>query len=353
MISEFILPTDPRWTHFLQGCRHDFYHLPDYVALCANQEGARPVAFYAQDGSSAFLAPLLIRPLPASLGAPKEWTDCVSPYGYSTPLVSPSDESLKDFLELFCQAARRLGVVTVLFRLHPLLPLHHDVLGKFGELKRHGQTVYVDLTKPREELWRQTRADHRSDIRKLERLGFTARLDDWSFFEEFMTLYHATMQRLGARQDYLFSREYFAELRATLNGHFHLCCVLSKEGDLASAGTYVDWGGIVQGHLAGNHQQYLRFATSKLMQHHVREWAQEHSYTIFHLGGGVGGARDSLFEFKSGFSKERADFFTYQMILDEHKHETLIHLVRSQAGDSSAAVCSDYFPAYRRPLSSS
>jgi hypothetical protein len=48
--AEFISPEDPRWEKFLRTCRHDFYHLPEYVKLCAKSEGATPAAFYAEDG---------------------------------------------------------------------------------------------------------------------------------------------------------------------------------------------------------------------------------------------------------------------------------------------------------------
>ena len=53
MTVEFLTPQDSRWTKFLRTCRHDFYHLPEYVELCAKCEGATPATFYAEDGHGA------------------------------------------------------------------------------------------------------------------------------------------------------------------------------------------------------------------------------------------------------------------------------------------------------------
>jgi Acetyltransferase (GNAT) domain len=345
MIAEFIATSDPRWQECLHRAPHDFYHLPAYVDLCATEEGATPAAFFAEDQGSAFLAPVLIRAMPPVLDAPDDWYDCVSPYGYSTPLVAPSQERLQQFLEAFCEAARPRGIVTAFFRLHPLLPLAQSILCSFGRVTNHGQTVYVDVTKSREDIWRQTREDHRSDIQKLGRLGFHAVMDDWSLFDQFIDLYHATMRRVRARQDYLFSRDYFDRFKFILGDHVHLCCVLSSDRQLACAGTYVDCNGIVQGHLAGTATAFRAFAPSKLMQDCVRSWAKEAGHRVFHLGGGVGGARDSLFDFKAGFSKERAEFFTFRMVLDEWKNQMLIELAHTQKG--SQDISPDFFPLYR------
>ena len=82
VVSAFLEPSNPRWTRFLAETAHDFYHLPSYARMSSKAEGGTPVAFYAEIGHSSFLLPLLIRTLPESLRAPKEWTDAASPYGY-------------------------------------------------------------------------------------------------------------------------------------------------------------------------------------------------------------------------------------------------------------------------------
>jgi hypothetical protein len=344
--AEFISPEDPRWEKLLQTCRHDFYHLPEYVKLCAKSEGATPAAFYAEDGHAAFLAPLLLRPIPRNLGAPEGWSDAVSPYGYSTPLVTPSEVSLDRFLDSFRHAACVRGLVTAFFRLHPLLSLNHEDLSKFGQLIKHGQTVFIDLSNSDEEVWKQISPDHRRNIRKLLSLGFSVSLDDWRLFKDFTVIYQTTMQRVGASAGYLFSEEYFEDLRAALGERLHLSCVLSPKGDVAAAGLFIETERIVQHHLGGTASEYAQCAPTKLLYPFMSTWARARSNTVLHIGGGLGGAEDSLFRYKAWFSRDRADVFTYRMILDEERNDMLIRLANAR-NEGTGSPSSNFFPAYR------
>ena len=180
-IAEFISSQDERWERHLMLTRHDFYHLPEYVSLTAKHEKGTPVAFYAEIGQSAFLVPLLIRKIPASLGAPDDWYDATTPYGYPAPLLIPPDNPycLEKFLESFREVGAKSGIITAFFRLHPLLSLPLETLAKYGTLVQHGETVYIDLSLSIEEIEAQRRKDCKKDIRKLMREGFQAKINDW------------------------------------------------------------------------------------------------------------------------------------------------------------------------------
>lgn len=346
MIAELIGPRDARWKSFLKRTKHDLYHLPEYAELAAANEGAVPVAFYAEKGAAACLAPLLIRQIPGVLNAPTGWCDCASPYGYSGLLISPLQEELHWFLDAFCHTARARGIVTAFFRLHPLFVLDLSTLGKFGQLIGHGQTVYVNLLESKERICEQMSVNHQRNIKKLTRLGFHISFDEWSRLQDFIAIYHSTMQRVGATSSYYFSTHYFEALRAKLGTRMHLACVLSEANELAAAGLFSVTEGIVQYHFGGTAAQYLPLAPSKLMMDFMWRWAQEQSCYALHLGGGVGGVEDSLFHFKAGFSEARGHFYTYRVIIDESKNATLqqaAKLVRTVRGLES----SNFFPGYR------
>ena len=57
------------------------------------------------------------------------------------------------------------------------------------------------------------------------------------------------MERVSASEGYLFSDSYFADLRTHLGDHWHLCTVLSPNGEVAAAGSFTVANGIAQGHL--------------------------------------------------------------------------------------------------------
>jgi hypothetical protein len=349
VIAEFIGVEDLRWKRFLERTRHDFFHLPEYVALASKYEGGKAAAFYAEENGSAFLAPILIRDLPSELDAPDGWCDATTPYGYPTPIFLPSDDSdsFERFLEAFQDKGAEQGIITIFFRLHPLLELPQTPLARHGTLVKHGQTISLDLSLPHEVIWRQVRHDHRADICKLERMGFEVTFDDWSRLDDFVEAYWSTMKRVSADDFYLFPECYFADLRTALGSTLHLCTVLSPEGELASAGLFTETGQISQGYLAGTNEKYLREAPSKLAIYSEAMWAKEAGNLTFHLGGGVGSRADSLFDFKAGFSKLRSDFFTFRMVLNESAYAAL--LSSTSQGDQTAGDHTVKFPPYRNP----
>jgi hypothetical protein len=322
--------------------------LPEYAELAAAAEGARPIAFYAENETGACLIPLLIRPIPTVLNAPADWFDCISPYGYSGILLSSPPEGLHSFLDAFCHAARARGIVTAFVRLHPLFLLDHGALGDYGQLIRHGKTVYINLSDSKGHIWQQVSTNHQRNIKRLVRSGFYCSLDDSDRFQEFIAIYHSTMQRVGARSSYYFSTHYFEALRAMLGTRVHLACVLGEANELAAAGLFLATEGIVTFHIGGTAAQYLSLAPSKLMIDFIWRWAQEELHDLFHLGGGVGGGEDSLFHFKAGFSPARGQFYTYRVVFDESKNATLNQAAQLVRG-TDVAGSKDFFPKYRDP----
>lgn len=342
--SELIGPGDPRWQALLDRVPHDAYHRPEYVEVCARHEGGAPVAFLASEGSTQLLLPLLLRELPAELDAPPAWHDLTSPYGYPGPVVSSSTDA--DFpgraFDAFRELGRAEGLVSAFVRMHPLLPLPAGPSSALDGLEAHGPVVWIDLTRSAEELWSDTRSNHRRGIRKLTRSGFSVAIDDWDRYPHFVSVYEETMRRVEATPFYFFPPGYYEDLRVALDDGIHLCTVLSPEGDVACAGVFFETAGIVEYHLGGTSGDFLSVAPSKLMFDVVRSWARDRGNRMLHLGGGHGGREDSLFHFKAGFSSSRARFYTVRMVLDETRHAELL-----QRCDAKSA--GGFFPAYRAP----
>ena len=96
--------------------------------------------------------------------------------------------------------------------------------------------------------------------------------------------------------------------------------------------------GIVQYQLSGTEGQALQLSPLKILIDYARRWATRRGATVLHLGGGVGGAQDSLMHFKSGFSDRRHLFKTWHVVLDEQRYAEL---------SGGALRSTDFFPAYR------
>ncbi len=346
----FIEPDDKRWSDFLQNVEHDIYHLPEYVSLTARFEGGNPIAFWGEVESTKFLIPLILRKIPSYLDCQAQWSDVTSPYGYSAPLIMNETKGRNTtlFFSKFIDLCKEKGIISVFLRFHPFLSFQPDLLNNFGTVVKHGPTLGIELSLPREDLWKQTRENHRRDIGKLKKLGFTCKINDWKDFPEFISIYRETMKRQKADPFYFFPEEYFLNLKEKLNERLNLMTILSDRGEIAAAGLFLGNGKILQYHLGGTTEKYLSFAPSKLLFDSVRWWAKDQGFQFLYLGGGVGGQKDSLFSFKKGFSNLTGEFNSLRIIVDPDRYKLLNKTWEKRFGGDKEE--NNYFPSYRRTL---
>lgn len=343
MQVRWLRPDDPAWLEHLTRVSHDIYHLPGYVETSAQSDGGEPWALLITQQEASLFVPLLVREVPAELNV-EGWHDATTPYGYPTPLLqSPVETATQQLLAALKDALRERHIVSLFCRLHPLLPLPSAPLNASGKLVQHGQTVLVPLQV--DDLPKQWRSNHRRDIKKLSKQQFVAREHPWQDIAIFQTLYQETMSRLDAGAYYFFDDAYFHYLKAALADKLHLWIVTDVAGTAAAAGLFTCYQGIVQYHLGATATPYLRQAPSKLMFAEVMDWAHAQGAKYMHLGGGLGGREDSLFHFKAGFSKQRADFFTYRMVTDPHAYDILCKHWQERR---HAPLDTTFFPAYRK-----
>lgn len=344
----------PLWSQTLQKLRHDIYHLPEYVYLESVRENTTPEAVLIVEDKKIFFVPYLLRNcddlFERSL-ATQEVVDIVSPYGYPGILLSEAAASTPEFLKLamnqLISVLRAKGVCSAFFRLHPILNRGFNEILSPDVCKINGETVSVDLSLSEQEIWHQTRPEHRNKINRLKRSEMIAKIVPYhEYINDFIAIYNETMDRVGAAQTYYFGYDYFSEL-LNLGKKLHLA-VIEWENQITCAGLFTECCGIVQYHLGGTRTKFLKQAPSKLMFDYVRFWAKERGNVVFHLGGGVGGSKDSLYHFKAGFSTQSHSFLTLRLIPDEEKYRYLVDLqAKSLNTKTEKLLQSDFFPAYR------
>ena len=338
MKAALVGPESTAWRDALQSMPHDFYHLPGYVAVSARHDGGEPRALLVEEGERRLLLPLIVHAIRSG------GSDACSPYGYPGPITSePQDPRfLREALLAGVRHLRDTGVVSLFIRTHPLL--NPEPVDEIGLLVRHGNTVSVDLTLPLEVLWSQTRRNHRQQIRQALEAGYVALVDEaWQHFGDFKALYRQTMEARGAHAYYFFDDAYFDALRAALGERLHLA-LATKDGTVTAAGLFVDTDGLVQMHLTGHDERFAADQPMKLVFHHVRSWCAERGCRVLHLGGGRGGAEDSLFHFKAGFSPLRQPFHTIRIVV---RPDAYARLVAERDPSLDPRDLEHRFPLYR------
>jgi hypothetical protein len=348
MTAEFIFPDDARWKKLLTRTNHDFYHLPEYITLAASHEGGQACAFLAEEGDKALLIPLLMRPLPEKLDPKNDFCDVLTPYGYPGPILAgnPGEETVASFLEHFFWAGKERGVISAFWRLHPLLPFPIDTLNRFGLVVLHGRTVYVDLSRSPERLWKETSNNHKRGIKHLLKNGFVAVRNDWGYWPSFLELYRDAMNRLEASDFYFFPNTYFEGLKRTLGDRIDLWTILSPQKEVAATALCISENGIVEYHLGATAREFFEWSPLKLVIYEAILHAREIGCRVMHLGGGLGGTTDSLFSFKSRFSPLSSEFHTFRYILLKNVYDDM---TERQFAVEGVSENDDFFPAYRTP----
>lgn len=353
MEIQFLDNTHLLWREMLDLMRHDFYHLPQYFALEAQRIGAAAEAVLIRESDRVFFLPYLLRSCRSLFGenaAVPETFDAVSPNGYAGILLSSAADT--DFLHRamhqLMQAFHDRNICSVFVRLHPVLNDRFAELYPSEACQVHSETIAIDLTLEPAELWSQTRPEHRTKINRCKRSGFVAK--QVSFHDrggDFIEIYTQTMDRVEAKQFFYFSPDYFQQLAQALGEQLSLC-IVELNGEAVSAGLFTECDGIVQYHLGGTKTAFLKQSPSVLMFDGMRDWAKARGNQVLHLGGGVGGAKDSLHHFKAGFSKRRHSLTLLRLIPRPALYDNLVELKAKSLNCPSAQLHqSSFFPAYR------
>lgn len=348
--------SNPLWTEILQTVRHDIYQLPEYIALEASRSNAIPEAIIISEGDKTWFVPYLLSPVGDIISdgfLNQDIFDLKSPYGYPGILLSEAAIADSEFITAafsqFQQILKDKGVCSAFLRMHPILNENLEDILPPDTLTPNGKTVSVDLRIPEAKLWSDTRKGHRSTINKCKRLGMEAKIvSTQTYIEVFNDIYQETMERVGAAARYYsFDLTYYQEMCKALDNKLHMC-IVEYENEVACAGLYTEVCGIVQSTLGGTRDKYVSLSPSSLETDYARYWAHRRGNEFLHLGGGVGGEKDPVFNFKAGFSKLTHNFYTMRLIINHEQYEHLVDL-RAKHLDTTSKILqeSNFFPAYR------
>ena len=340
-MSFHIIKDSHLWRAEVNVFEHDFYHTWDFHSLSSlNGEGS-PILFKLEYNQQTVIFPLLEREI-----AGEDYKDLVSVYGYPGPLFSVTEPDLQnELLNKLVEHISQLGYVSLFSRLHPLLnqnPLDNAVA--------LGDVVYFDLKDNLEEIYAAMRNNHRRDIRKLKNSELTVKQYDQPSTEqilEFKHIYDLTMDKLSAVDYYYFDESFYQNMCESSDYQVTLFTAY-LEGQAIASAMMIQAGGFCEYHLGGTLPEFYRNHPMKLIFSCALDAMHEKGLNCFVLGGGVGSNKDSLFEFKYGFSRKTAAFSIMKKIFDPVIYQqlsaanfTALHLSAVEQDEVG------YFPLYR------
>lgn len=352
---------DKNWDKNIADYHFDIYHLSGWIAASAIVDKGKPQGIIAHYKNKKVFLPIIIRDINRentnceytdSENSNCEYTDAqywdaTSTYGYGGPLMDKSltDAEVDIIMEAIRAALFAKGCVSLFMRLHPII--NKEWIPTVGKALTHGLTLMSDLSKSAEEHWGETQNRHRRGIKKAVKMNVVTKIEQLTRENAmvFSSIYKETMAQVNASQYYFFDDDYFFNLLENLQDRIVLITAYQEDKAIASSiYTICKESGIMQFHLGGTLNAYTNLQPSKLITHVARDWGRENRYELLHLGGGVGAALDSLYEYKKGFSSQELLFKTYRLIVNPVKYAALV----ADSWFSESDLSSDFFPLYRK-----
>ena len=302
----------------------DVYLRRDYVELSCFVDRGRPAFLTA--GGVVFAA--IVREVGRNI------RDVTTPYGYGGPAGPGDGDAFYAAYESWCAANR---VVTTFIRFHPLL---RNVALAPAQVVRH--RLANTATWPLEagvDLLAGMHQMHRRGVRKAIREGVEASIEPApERMDDFAALYEDTMRRRAAEDYYFFPPGYWDALAGPLRRRV-VRLDARRDGELVASQLHLAAAPWLHYHLGGATDEGFRLGASKLLFHAAAEWARANGYAELHLGSGLGGREDSLWEFKQRFSPHPGhEFWVGKLVHDAGAYRAL-------GGDPEDL--GGFFPAYR------
>ena len=338
---------DTSWMELLDRVPHDVYHTAAYHSLPGFGNRGEAFAFSYCENENTFLWPYLLSAIDGSEG----WNDVSSVYGYPGPVATGDMEFVQRAWAALRDQWKLQRVVSVFTRFHPLIgnyKVFENLQDGLKGCRRIGPTVAIDLRPTSEEQIRSYQKVLRQEIRKTRNLGFTTEEDsDWQYVPDFIHLYSDTMARRNSRSDYLVDGPWIENFRKALGGDARLF-VTKWNGTVAAALLAMKHGPFLHAHLTGINRDLTAYSPLKVLLDDIREWGTNQGLQSFHLGGGLGGREDSLFDFKRKFSPGTHEFWTGSWIIDPAVYRALAEQHRLNFTSQGIEIGDPgFFPIYR------
>ncbi|HDR1693119.1 peptidoglycan bridge formation glycyltransferase FemA/FemB family protein [Pasteurella multocida] len=339
-----LVEIDHEWDNKIQAFDFDIYHMSGWIKSSALIDQGEPKGLIITLNEKTLLFPLIIRRLDD-----KYW-DITSTYGYSGVLAGTNltETEIDKMLTATIDYLKNKHCVSWFLRLHPIL--NANWFSHVGHLVAHGPTLSSDLTKTAEEHWAETQLRHQRGIKKAQKVGVTTKIEQLNNqnLEIFIHIYEETMRMLGATAFYFFHKQYYDSLLQLLHNNIILITAFNKKQKpiASSMYTYCQKSGIMQHHLGGTLDDYRELQPSKLITHEARKWGRENHYKVLHFGGGLGAQKDSLYEYKKGFSSNSHIFKTHRIVINQNVYHQLCHA--KGCTEEQIHNLTEYFPLYRK-----
>jgi hypothetical protein len=326
----------------------DCYHTYDYHQIAKSKNEEAILVKYTE-GDQLIAIPFLLRKIGNTA-----FNDLTSVYGYPGPLVKNlhGPETIPNFKRAFQELLWQHRIISIFSRLNPCIGDQEAILNGLGNIIDLGKVVTIDLSLDLEAQKKKYHKRVRTHVNKARRHCTVKLAETEEEVREYIDLYHATMERVGARPGYFFPDNYFFDLLKSTAFNARILLAVQQESQKIIAGAmFISTKDIVQYHLAGSDTDNMDFYPIKLLIDEMRILATKEGAKYLNLGGGVGNKMDSLFHFKGSFSDVFKDFKVWNYVVNDNVYDEMVQQKQERKCAKLHRECTDFFPCYRCPPS--
>jgi hypothetical protein len=307
--------------------QQDIYYTPEYYELYESLGDGKAKCFIYQKGNHIALYPFLINSVNAfGYNLDKEYFDIQGAYGYNGVVANSYDRDfINEFYNEFDFFCEKENIIAQFTRFHPLLKnvtFSEDHLNVLFDRS----TVYIDLYKPYEKLFREFQTTTRKQIKRaIKRYNIDVQRfeNDISILSDFLNIYTESMKRKNAVPYLFFSKDYFKSLLNIQGCHCFFAFYESKPIAVIVAFFNKKY---VHGHLGGILEKYLSMAPFSLLYNEMIQFGQERSCNYLHVGGGATNKPDdALLNYKTNFSHTLGKFFIGKKIHNPEIYKEVVN----------------------------
>lgn len=301
--------------------KQDIYFSREYYVMEQEQENGQGKLFvYEDDKGNVGIYPFILRKIDSDI-LDGVYYDIESAYGYGGPVLNSDDEIFAaEFEKEFVSYCRENNIIAEFIRFHPLIE-NHGVFKENITVLENRTTVWLDLEKSEDEIWmKEVSTQNRNTIRKCIKNELRVEVSD--NYLEFVEIYNATMDKVGAGSFYYFDKNYYKKISES--DEYTLLKVVHNEETIAAA-IFIGFGEYFHYHLAGSKKECLRLSPNNLLLWEAIKFGKSKGYKKMHFGGGLTNSEeDNLFRFKKKYSSTVAKFYIGKRVHNEEVYETLI-----------------------------
>lgn len=313
----------PHWNRYFSyfsNEQYDVYFKEEYVYLYETPT-EKPYCAVIYENDSYMLFPFLKREFTYN---EKTFFDFETAYGYGGPICNVNNESFwVAALRSLSQEFSNHGCVAGFVRFHPLLD-NYRKFDSIGKVIFDRKTIAMDLSLDENDIWmNEIHTKNRNVIKKGDRNGLKFVVDDaFAYLPQFARLYNSTMDKLSADGFYYFNDAYYRSLKERIDNRF--LGVVKLEEEVLSAAIFFCHPPYGHYHLSGSDKAYLGLSPNNYMLYNAALELKRRGVRRFHLGGGTtSGEDDSLFCFKSRFSRNTCQFAIGKLLFNETVYQAL------------------------------